>query len=90
MIFVFGKGHEWWPFQSGDITIEFDFALAGWMQGRRYVRISYRSVVRCVRMGVVWIQAYEFTGMGVLHFCYVCTSLHVWTGVVRLLIECTS
>ena len=33
MIFDFRKSHEWWPFRSGDITIEFDFALAGWMQG---------------------------------------------------------
>ena len=40
------------------------------------------------------VRAYEFTGMGILHFCYVRTNLHVRTyvrmGVVRLLIECTS
>ena len=35
------------------------------------------GVVQCVGTGVVWIQAYEFTDMSVLHFCYGCTNLHV-------------
>ena len=58
-----------------------------------YVRISYRSVVRCVCTGVVWcvgtgvvrcvcmgilqIWAYEFVDTGVLHFCYGRTNVYV-------------
>lgn len=36
-------------------------------QCNAYVRAQY---IWCIGTGVVWIRAYKFTDMGVLHFCY--------------------